>query len=318
MNLKAKVTPAAAAPTIAADCRFEVGAIGTSVMAWAAANPRGKATGNGGFLTASVAFTGLPEFNLSFGAKKAKLMWRDRLYDEAIYEVFFPRDARNKQAGIPNWMYYWRDLVPNSHLDYAGSSGSGLVAEVVGMTRWNYVNVSMDDKTHICIYDEVVFKGRGNGVSEEFSGIDVFVATVKHEECHIRQIRDADALLSTFGNDAFRFGWSWDVPVHNHWSKGGDGAWGEANVDDDGNRVVDDAVAFPPFEPGHGDDVSLEDKTYNSWPSAWPYPNPNCRIHPIENEAVNEMNNAVNENDYATNDWADPGKQHNTLNDWSD
>ena len=84
MNLKAKVTPAAAAPTIAADCRFEVGAIGTSVMAWAAANPRGKATGNGGFLTATVAFTGLPEFNLSFGAKKAKLMWRDRLYDEGI------------------------------------------------------------------------------------------------------------------------------------------------------------------------------------------------------------------------------------------
>jgi hypothetical protein len=30
------------------------------------------------------------------------------------------------------------------------------------------------------------------------------------------------------------------------------------------------------------------------------------------------MDNAVNENDYATNDWAKPGKQHNTLNDWSD
>jgi hypothetical protein len=287
-------------------------------MAWAAANPRGKAIGNGGFLTATVTFTGLPEFNLSFGTKKAKLMWRDRLYDEAIYEVFFPRDARNKQAGIPNWMYYWSDLVPDSHLNYAGSSGSDLVAEVAGMSRWNYVDVSMDDKTHICIYDEVVFKGRAYGVSEEFSGIDMFVATVKHEECHIRQIRDADALLSTFGNDAFRFGWSWNVPVHNHWSKGDDGAWGEAKVDDDRNRVVDDAVALPPFEPGHGDDVSLEDNTYNSWPSAWPYPEPNHRIHPIENEAVNEMDNAVNENDYATNDWAKPGKQHNTLNDWSD
>lgn len=193
-----------------------------------------------------------------------------------------------------------------------------MVAEVVGMSRWNYGNVSMDDKTHIYIYDEVVFKGRAYGVSEEFSGIDMFVATVKHEECHIRQIRDADALLSTFGNDAFRFGWSWDVPVHNHWLKGVDGAWGAANVDDDGNGVVDDAAALPPFEPGHGDDVSLEDNNYYSWPSAWPYPNPNLYVHPIESEAVNEMDNAVNENDYAAQDWADPGKQHNTLNDWSD
>ena len=176
----------------------------------------------------------------------------------------------------------------------------------------------MDDKTHIYIYDEVVFKGRAYGVSEEFSGIDMFVATVKHEECHIRQIRDADALLSTFGNDAFRFGWSWDVPVHNHWLKCVDGAWGAANVDDDGNGVVDDAAALPPFEPGHGDDVSLEDNNYYSWPSAWPYPNPNLCVHPIESEAVNEMDNAVNENYYAAQDWADPGKQHNTLNDWSD
>ena len=318
MNLKTRVTPAAAAPIIAASCRFEVDAVGTSAMAWAAANPRGRATSNGGFLTAMVAFTGLPDKNDAFGKKKAILLLNGRKLDESDYEVFFPRDARNKQAGIPNWMYYWRDLIPSSLLYYAGASGTGMVAEVVGMSRWNYGNVSMDDKTHIYIYDEVVFKGRAYGVSEEFSGIDMFVATVKHEECHIRQIRDADALLSTFGNDAFRFGWSWDVPVHNHWLKGVDGAWGAANVDDDGNGVVDDAAALPPFEPGHGDEVSLEDNNYYSWPSAWPYPNPNLCVHPIESEAVNEMDNAVNENDYAAQDWADPGKQHNTLNDWSD
>ena len=112
MNLKARVTPAAAAPIMAADCHFEVGAVGTSAMAWAAANPWGEAIGNGGFLTATVAFTGLPDKNDAFGKKKAILLLNGRKLDENDYEVFFPKNATNHpggQAGSPNWFYYWKE-----------------------------------------------------------------------------------------------------------------------------------------------------------------------------------------------------------------
>ena len=176
MNLKAKVTPAAAAPTIAADCRFEVGAIGTSAMAWAAANPRGKATGNGGFLTATVAFTGLPDRNDAFGKKKAVLLLKGRKLDENDYEVFFPKNATNHpggQAGSPNWFYYWNmvcgdpNAVFNDSLpDYGQFSPTNPLEIQIGNSA-GYVNTTLNDK-----------------------GIDCFAETVIHESTHRQHYRE--------------------------------------------------------------------------------------------------------------------------------
>ena len=41
-------------------------------------------------------------------------------------------------------------------------------------------------------------------------------------------------------------------------------------------------------------------------------------IHPIEGEAVKAADDAMNENDYAPQDWGDPGKSHKTVNKWDD
>ena len=99
----------------------------------------------------------------------------------------------------------------------------------------------------------------------------------------------------------------------------GDLQWGVALRDDDGNGIVDDATICPPFEPGHGDDTLLEHASYDHWPSIWPLPAPMFPgIHPIECDAINATDGAINENDYSIQDWASPGKQHQTLNDWSD
>ena len=315
INLKAKVTPIAAAALMVNDCRFGVEAVGNSKMEWSKDNKGGKAAFVGGFLTATVKFIGLPEKNDAFGKKKAMLLWNGRKCDEENYEVFFPRDSENKQLNIPNWLFYWRNLVPNSAIVYVGVSQSVLCAEVEGMSRWVYDKAT--DKTSVLIYKEALHKGKPCGTGEEFSGIDMFIAVIKHEECHIQQIRKADMLLQTSGNDSFRFGWSWDVSPHNHWSKGLDNAWGRQGYDDDFNNLMDDASPIPPFEPGNGDDVSLEHMLYNSWPTAWPLPTINPCQHPIESEAVNAMHDAVDEHDYAAYDWGNPGKQHNTLNDWS-
>ena len=91
-------------------------------------------------------------------------------------------------------------------------------------------------------------------------------------------------------------------------------------VDDDGNGVVDDANAIPwgdTFEPGHEDDLSLVSPDWDDWPAAWQLPNAMfLMVHPIECEAINATNSELDENDYAEDDWANPGKQHQTLNDW--
>ena len=84
-------------------------------MAWAA-NLKGKATSNGGFLTAMVAFTGLPDRNDAFGKKKVILLLNGRKLEESDYEVFFPKNATNHpggQAGSPNWFYYWGQTSAN-------------------------------------------------------------------------------------------------------------------------------------------------------------------------------------------------------------
>ena len=319
MNLKARVTPSDAALEIADSCVFRVESIGDSVKAWNAANPSGRAVSSGGSLIATVTYTGLPKRNLNFGKKTASVMFKGIVCDENNYEVFFPRDAAThpgEEASTPNWFYYWGQVSGERNIVYAGSAGWDKQGEIKGMTQWSYD--SIPNKTLVYIYDEVVTEGRPYSIGEELSGIDMFMGTIIHEKKHIDQIARADSLLVTHGNDTFRYGWSWNQPLHNHWSAGNDRGWGVAGIDDDGNGLVDDATVRPPFEPGLGDDVSLDHENYVWWPAEWPLPVPNLCSHPIESEAVNATNNAMDEHDNATRDWADPGKQHGTLNDWED
>jgi hypothetical protein len=316
MNLKARVTPSGIANQIKDQVHFTVDGIGSSTLAWGAANPGGKPTASGDDLLATVTFTGLPVNNSDFGAKKAAVYFNGNKQDEEDYEVFFPRDASNNASGDPNWFYYWNQIAGIANLVYAGSSGGSTMAEVRGMTQWSYTVAP--NKTTMFVYDQVVTKTMPYGVGKEMSGIDMFVGTAIHENQHVIQIGSADALLPTSGTDSFRYGWSWNQAPHNHWQKGPDGQWGVAVVDDDGNGIVDDAQAVPPFEPGYGDDISLDHSSYIWWPAAWPLPNPNNVWHPIESDAVNATDNAMNAHDHALQDWGSPGKQHDTLNKWDD
>ena len=324
MNLKAKVTPAQAADRIKDDCLFAVGAIGASAMTWANANPGGKAVVQDGFLTATVTFTGLPAKNSDFGKKQAKIIYGACVCDKNDYEVFFLRDEVNHYPSsntCPNWFYYWLQMSGRSNVLYAGNPPRvGTMAEVRGMTRWDYSFPS--DKTNIFIYSSVLTKTRPYNVGEEMSGIDLFLGTIIHESKHLDQIARADALLPSNGNDSFRYGWSWNMCSHNHWGKGNDGAWGVSGVDDDSNGMIDDAAVIPLFEPGHGDD-SCKNRNYangyNNWPNSWMLPaDPKYQLlTPIEAEAVEATDRSMNENDHARQDWSCPGKNHSTVNVWN-
>lgn len=319
MNLKALVEPSGVASNLYGKTRFTVDAIGSSILSWDDQNPNGLPTINGNHLIATVSFTNLPVNNTDFGEKKAALYFDGTKYNESTYEVFFPRDATNHlggQSGSPNWFHYWKQVANNSSLIHAGDSGGPKMAEVKGMSQWSYMLAP--DKINIFVYNQVVSAGRPYGVGEYLSGIDMFVGTVIHENQHVIQIQNADALLTTSGSDSFRHGWSWNQSVHNHWEKGVDAEWGTAGVDDDGNGITDDANPFPPFEPGNGDDVTMDHAIYVWWPSLWTLPVPNNVSHPIESDAVNATDNALDEDDYSTYDWGSPGKQHQTLQKWND
>jgi len=315
MNLKARVTPSCVADLIKDQCRFTVDPIAGSTLDWDTANPGGKPTVSGDELLATVRFTGLPANNTAFGRKKAAIYFNASKKDEENYEVFFPRDKANHPGGSdPNWFYYWSQVYVNANVHYVAAAGTG---QTPAMTAWNY-NLAAS-KTRIEIGNGHPAKGSSYGVGEVTSGIDRYIMTVIHEEKHVAQIAAADALLPTSGADSFRFGWSWSQAIHNHWTKGPDKQWGVAGTDDDGNGIVDDAAIAPPFEPGNGDDISLDHAAWPWWPNTWALPGGvYATIHPIEGEAVKAADDAMNENDYAPQDWGDPGKNHKTVNKWDD
>ena len=286
---------------------------------WDAANLGGKASVSGNYLVATATFTGLPANNSDFGKKKVQVLFDGNIVEESEIEVFFSRGASNhpdKGSGVtPNWFYYWSQLpeAQGHNLKYGGAHAY-LYGKVTALFDWSYLDSK--DKTEIVMYDNVVSSGRSYGVGILLSGVDNFIGTVIHEAEHVDQIARADALLSS--GDSFQYGWSWNQPIHNHWSEGSDGEWGVSGVDDDNDSIIDNAKAMPRFEPGNGDDINLDHPSYPQWPNAWPLPSPNSGPHPIESEAINATDNNYSEHKNARNDWADSGKNHKTKDKWND
>lgn len=321
ITLSAKVTPASAIDLLKDNAVFEIDNITGSTKTWDVANPNGKAVVSGDSLTATVTFSGLPAENSSFGKKAAKITCSgsglsfEKTND---FEVFFPRNATNHpggQSGSPNWFHYWNQVYPYSNIHYIPDAGFG---QVPAMRFWSYT--LSRDKTRIEIGSSHPAKGRAYGIGKDLSGIDCYIGTVIHEKKHVEQISLADALLPTYGQDSFRYGWSWNIMPHNHWTKGADGAWGIANVDDDGNGIVDDAKSNTPFEPGRGDDINLTNPLYYDWPNSWTLPGSpylSASPYPVEGAAVEATDMSMDDNKYARSDWGAPGKNHGKLNEWN-
>lgn len=284
MNLKARVTPAAAAPTIAADCRFEVGAVGTSAMAWAAANPRGKAIGNGGFLTATVAFTGLPDKNDAFGKKKAILLLNGRKLDENDYEVFFPKNATNhpctpSNSNWPNWMFYWLQTV-----EPLGSPAPDFVYGTSSRFTAGTKTITLSD-------GDAGSYNAPYGANNTLCGIDNFAWTVIHESQHYKDWQDF-----------------WANNVSNHRSHVG----GVELCDDkDGDRIpngIEDANQNGIYEPS----IDLYDWQQNNTPT--PH-RPSTIRNDFEDWNCQRHKNVKGDH---SKDWGDPGMQHKTRDKYND
>ena len=309
-------------------CIYSLPSITGSTFAWDAANMGGTANANGNYLLGKATYTSLPYNNNEFGAKQASFSYATgtNTLPIADFEIFFNRDAENHPQLGPypgprprNWYYYWsQTLVGHPDIQYEGNAPNPTEGAItVGIRNWNYATPV--SKTQIFVYNYCIEKWRAYGVGENFSGIDNFTGTIFHELKHVEQIVRADVLLPTNGADSFRYGWSWNPLPHNHWAKGPDNAWGVVGVDDDSDSIIDNSKIIPNFEAGQGDDVSLQDPAWLSWPSAWPYPTPSYPgLHPIENEAVNFADSQHDENKSARLDWGSPGKNHKTIDKYDD
>jgi hypothetical protein len=326
LKLKAKISGIGnLGQTIQDQFKFEVDTIGNSTMAWDTANPGGKVTVSGDYITAKVKFTGLPQNNSDFGKKKARVMLNGSKTIEKEFEVFFPRDTKNHpgvgSGTTPNWFYYWGQVMGGSHdLQYGGPGSGSTVAEVLAITAWNYT--SGQDKDRMIIYDGVTGKFRAYGVGEEFSGIDQFFGTVIHEAKHVDQVSRADTLVPTgTSGSPWQHGWSFNQGLaHNHWTKGSDGKPGVAGVDDDGDGTVDNLIATGSGELGRGDDIDLTHPftTSRNWPASWPPPTPLIYPLELEAEAINASDAAHDEHKRARHDWGSPGKNHKTVDRYDD
>jgi hypothetical protein len=308
---------------------FDLDSIGESALTWKLGNEEGKPDINGDIITATAYYTGLPKENGHFGLKKARVKKAGNQVAEASFEVFFPRDASNHpegQANSPNWFHYWRQVHPYADLEYGGYGMNE--AFTPGLYEWNWFIPKSKTKIILNTPNLNKWEGSSYGVGVFTTGIDRFISLLLHEEKHVLQIAAADALLPQAGTAStpWRFGWSFNKNPHNHWSMGTDNKPGKAGVDDDGNGKVDDLVTFAPGElglwlsPQKGGDILLCDPQQTNWPKSWVKPQafPDKQITYIECDAIRYSDREHKEHDDARNDWANPGKNHQTIDKYDD
>lgn len=345
LTLKLKVHMPGVVSQSAADqakYAFDVDAIGSSVLGWVG-TAGNTATVSGEYLTATATFTGLPQNNTDFGLKTVRLKFDGSVVVAAEFEVFFDRDATNHPgngAGSdPNWFYYWGQAAGTGTMNiaYGGETSTNAMGEAVGGTRWNWS--AAPEKTKVILYDEVKLLDDQYGVFGDNvrTGIDSFFTVLLHEQRHVKQIADADALLGNLiaQGTPWQFGWSLNTDTQfglnsNHYTLGNDGKPGVKDYDDDGDGMIDNIIASgrgelgyklnqinnPPANLMETDDVELELGGNNriDWPKAWAAPQdyPGIRTHSyIELDAINAAKDHA-EDQSAAQDWANPGKNHDT------
>lgn len=301
--------------------RWTIDAVGTSPLTWSVPDPGNAQRGKGRDTTAT--FTGLPPHNNDFGAKHVTLLLdTGTVIGTTTIEVFFSKNATNHpnpgQGVSPNWFFYWLQVSGNpAHVRYGGAGPGGLFGETRGMTQWSYAAVP--DKTLVHVFDTASTQdGAIPGLHGPLTGIDLFHNTVLHESEHADQIARADPIVGIHAGTCWRFGWSWNVGNHNHWTLGAGRVAGGAGIC---TTVGPGTMGTDPTDV----DLSAVIATrpgYNNWPTAWGVPvgaAPGGAFiggSPIEQQAFQKETSA--EHALARQDWSDPGKNHRTLNRFND
>jgi hypothetical protein len=264
--------------------KFEVDAVGESTMAWETGNENGKATVNGDFLEAKVTFTGLPENNSDFGKKKARVVVDGQKAEEKEFEVFFPAYEKNHPNDIGdepesmNWYHYWKQTSAGGSRNYRYDNSIQNSGQTDHSSSGWRVRIS-----------SVACKEGIPGAGLP-GGIDYFAWIVRHEAKHLSQ-------FSAF--------------------------WGS------GDRIVADDPDGD-FVPTANEPTYLLGRpfapnifaTYLDTIGYYPYAGtaiPDCEDICMRSQSSPTQLDILWTNGSANSaDWANPGKQHQTLGKWND
>lgn len=313
--------------------RWKIADVGNIKAKWNPHVAGDEHTGKG--LSSTATFTGLPADNADFGAKTITLTMEGvSCNDSKTVEVFFGKTETNHpggQAGSPNWFHYWRQATgTTATLVWAAASGDKY-GEVKAMTKWAYA-VALAPKAEVTVYNKACGEDEGEAKNSihgklKTTGIATFWDTITHEPVHVKQVKDADALLAVAANTPWENGWSWNaIGNDNHWSIGVDGKPGKIMFDDDGDGVVDNLIKTGPGEVGKGgaakDDVDLDTiaPAAEEWPDAWPLPVKPAGGYAGDWAVEQGAYDAEPDDDtkFARSDWGAPGKNYKTLDKYDD
>lgn len=312
---------------------WAAGDISGSTKAWV--DEAGTAADNKGKVVVCQ-FTSLPTTNAAFGTKTVTMtVTGNAAGTSRNIEVFFDREAINHPGGdqtragrpstrSPNWFYYWNPVVGDSDAFFdSGLNQMGAAGLTPAMYYWNVYGYSAlpYSKTEIWLGPDSGTQTYAAGVSTYHlvTGIDCFANTIVHENYHVTQIAQADAVLGGLNGKPFtvwRYGWSWAATTNNHWTLGTDGKTGRANIDDDANGRIDNELDLTELGAAGSDDVDLDvnnDDIPDSWGPQPPAPVWAGILHPAEGAAYQSSN--IPQNTNWQSDWGSAGKRHRTNQD---
>ena len=267
-------------------CIYTLPTIAGSTFAWDAANPGGKSTASGEHVIAKATYTTLPALNTEFGLKQAEFKCDSdtTVLPKADFEVFFMRDETNHPSDPtnstwPNWMFYWMQTVSPLGTPPPTFKYGASSFFTPGTTE---ITLSAGDAgTYNAPYSS----------NNPLEGIDNFAWTVVHESQHYKDWVDlwANNYVDWFNN------------------KRGNAGPGD---DKDGDRIpnsVEDANGNGAYDAG--DLYDWEDLNT-------PTPGrPAAIINDFEDWDCQRHTGAKGDH---TQDWSDPGMQHQTIDKYND
>ncbi|WP_157370398.1 PKD domain-containing protein [Vulgatibacter incomptus] len=300
-----------------------------SALSWDATWPTDASAGRGARNVARL--NGYPQNNADFGRRLIQLEYVDA--GEAVWsqtqtiELFFSKDDVASGRGVPNWFFYWGQVLPSTVSREYRKIPPTLASygQFPAMVWWRYGRTFAYSKNEVRVFRPAAGQSRAIACAgiPVLTGIDLFISTLRHEKRHVEQMRSADGLVSTGSDGPWLNGWSWNG-AHNHWAVGEDGVPG-APGDDNGFPGDDDLLLLDgPGELGANclvggvltpscADVPLFHLAdpYQTWPQVWGQLPGGCEDENlIERDAYNH--DLKNDKGYLASDWAAPGKQYRT------
>jgi hypothetical protein len=303
--VQAVVTPSRLGASLGNQIKWTLGGLPPTItVTWDHPWPGDSASGQG--LSAVATLTGYPANNSDFGVKTLKMALvrpsDNKVFNERSTSIalFFKRDdVATARTPIPNWFFYWRQVV-------AGTANTEHVPDIApvpgrtpAMRLWSTYG---GPRAQTWYSSSVTGPGvRSDGSDEIVTGIDFFANVVAHENQHVQEIFQENSQPFFSGNTGIlraapAAGWSFNVAF----SSAAGALWN--HFTDSNHNEGFDAVDTD-LDPDRDDVASTLEPT--------PAQEAQCR-HGSSNdiECKAELNETIPQDQYLPVDWGNPGKQH--------